>query len=164
MKKSNITLGIILIFVGIISLLHKLNYFGIFSFRITFGLVLLFIGFIFELSYFTGRSGAGNLVPGGICLTLGLFYSIKPYINFYHFNFSWQIFALAVAVGLYQLYYFGNKDKGTLISAVVITVISIGSAVLRIFNAAMPVWLNSGLMLSVFLVVIGIYIIYRSFK
>lgn len=161
MKKSNVTLGIILIFIGIVSILHKLNYWGLFHFKITFGLILLFIGLVFELRYFIGRSDAGNLVPGGICITLGILYTIKPYINFY---FSWQIFALAVAIGLYELYYFGNKDKGTLIAATGLTIISIVSIVLNIFNAVMPTWLNSGLILSIILVLAGIYIIYKSFK
>lgn len=161
MKKSNVTLGIILIFVGIVSILHKLNYWGPFHFKITFGLILLFIGLIFEIRYFTGRADVGNLVPGGICFTLGIFYIIKPYINFY---FSWQIFALAVAVGLYELYYFGNKDRGTLIAASGLTAISICSIVLNTFNTVMPTWLNSGLILSIILVLAGIYIIYKSFK
>ncbi|MFL0251481.1 hypothetical protein ACJDT4_13755 [Clostridium neuense] len=161
MKKSNVTLGIILIFIGIVSILHKLNYWGLFHFKITFGLILLFIGLIFELRYFTGRSDAGNLVPGGICITLGIFYIIKPYFNFY---FSWQIFALAVAVGLYELYYFGNKDNGTLIAASGLTIISIGSIVLNTFNTVIPAWLNSGLILSIILVLAGTYIIYKSFK
>lgn len=161
MKKSNVTLGIILIFIGIVSILNKLNYLGLFHFKITFSIILLFIGLVFEIRYFTGRADVGNLVPGGICITLGIFYTIKPYINFY---FSWQIFALAVAVGLYELYYFGNKDRGTLIAASGLTAISICSIVLNTFNTVMPNWLNSGLILSIILVLAGIYIIYKSFK
>lgn len=112
MKKSNITLGAILIGLGLIALLNNL---GFIHYQLSFWkfwpLFLLVPGLIFELQYFNHNGPVGLLVPGGILTTYGLLFMYCSFISYSSLAFLWPVFIGGVGIGLFQLYYFGEKQR-----------------------------------------------------
>ncbi|AAK79817.1 hypothetical protein BJV85_002143 [Clostridium acetobutylicum] len=165
MKKSNVFLGGLLVLIGILAILHQFSYLGFISSRSMVGFLLLIIGVAFDLSYFIGKKNSSNLIAGGILLTLGIFYIGKSYFYLYALSaVTWQIYTFSIAVGLYQAYIFANKDKGTLIAATILTVVSIFSAVSNIFRIMMPIWFNRSFIFPIILILAGIYILFKNFR
>jgi hypothetical protein len=82
------------------------------------------LGLFFHWLYFSmiGR-GIGLLVPGGILLTAGIVSQIA--MLFGNWSTMWPGFILAVAVGLFELYWFGGRNKWLLIPINILTVISL---------------------------------------
>ena len=121
------------------------------------------LGVFFHWMYFSliGR-GIGLLVPGGILLTTGLTCQIAIVTD--SWITMWPGFILAVAVGLFELYWFGNKNKYLLIPINILTVLSfiffiafsIGS-MLSQFSIIQPI-------LALLLIVTGAYVLFRPKK
>lgn len=109
MKTSNIITGLIFILVGTLMLLNNLGLMAI-SWDLIWPLFLLVPGLIFELSYFTTRKDPGLLVPGGILTTYGLFFYFNIFTGWQFMDVTWPIFTFGVAVGLFQLFYFGKEN------------------------------------------------------
>jgi hypothetical protein len=86
---------------------------------------LLPLGLFFHWLYFsvTGRKGAGLLVPGGILLTVGVVCQISMLYDLWHL--MWPGFLLAVAVGLFELYWFGGRNRWLIIPIHILTVLSL---------------------------------------
>lgn len=82
------------------------------------------LGLFFHWLYFSmiGR-GVGLLVPGGILLTAGVVSQIA--MLFGNWGTMWPGFILAVAVGLFELYWFGGRNKWLLIPINILMVISL---------------------------------------
>ncbi|PQP84442.1 hypothetical protein C0Q44_07730 [Paenibacillus sp. PCH8] len=82
------------------------------------------LGLFFHWLYFSmiGR-GVGLLVPGGLLLTVGIVCQIAMLFN--NWSTMWPGFILAVAVGLFELYWFGGRNKWLLIPINILTVISL---------------------------------------
>lgn len=121
-NKGTMTVGLVLILIGIIYLLKNFGifeiYFDIFDIGFLFSrfwpLFILIPGIIFHYSYFTGKtSDAGLLVPGGILLVIGVTCQLSMLFGLW--GYLWPGFILAVAVGLFELYLFGTREKGLLI-------------------------------------------------
>ncbi|WP_169084236.1 hypothetical protein [Paenibacillus sp. PL91] len=83
------------------------------------------LGLFFHWLYFVmiGRKGVGVLIPGGILLTAGLVSQIAMLFN--GWSYMWPGFILAVAVGLFEFYWFGNRNKWLLIPINILTVLSL---------------------------------------
>lgn len=83
------------------------------------------LGLFFHWLYFgmTGRRGVGVLVPGGILLTAGIFFQLSMLYDAWHI--LWPGFILAVAVGLFELYWFGGRNKWLLVPINILTVLSL---------------------------------------
>lgn len=114
--------GLVLILIGILYLLDNLGifeiYFDIFDIGFLFSrfwpLFIIVLGLIFHYAFFTAKSSdAGLLVPGGILLTIGATCQLSMLFGLW--SYLWPGFILAVAVGLFELYIFGSKEKGLLI-------------------------------------------------
>lgn len=78
-------------------------------------LFLVVPGLGFELGYFTNRHDPGLLVPGGILLTYGALFYVNILFGWGLMELLWPVFPLGVALGLFQLYWFGTRDRGLLI-------------------------------------------------
>jgi hypothetical protein len=124
MKKHNgsMIIGFILILIGILYLLSNFGifeiYFDIFDIGFLFSrfwpMFIIILALVFHYAFFTGKSSdAGLLVPGGILLTIGMTCQISMLFDLW--EYLWPGFILAVAVGLFELYFFGSKEKGLLI-------------------------------------------------
>jgi hypothetical protein len=83
------------------------------------------VGVFFHWLYFfiLQRRGVGVLVPGGIMLTTGIICQISMLFDIWHL--MWPGFMLAVAVGLFELYWFGGRNKWLLIPINILTVMSL---------------------------------------
>lgn len=119
-NRNNAVLGLIFVGLGIIFLIG--NFFGrsfdIFNVGFFFShfwpLFIILPGLIFHMAFFSGNNrDAGLLVPGGILLTIGAVCQIS--MLFHMWSVMWPGFILSVAIGLFELYIFGNRDKGLLI-------------------------------------------------
>lgn len=73
------------------------------------------LGLFFHWLYFIvlHRRGSGVLVPGGILLVAGAVCQIS--MLFDSWDILWPGFILAVAAGLFELYWFGGRNKWLLI-------------------------------------------------
>ncbi len=121
-RNGTMIVGLVLILIGIAFLLRNFGifeiYFDIFDIGFIFSrfwpMFLIIPGLIFHYSFFTAKTqDAGLLVPGGILLVMGLTCQIS--MIFSAWSYMWPGFILAVAVGLFELYLFGSKEKGLLI-------------------------------------------------
>ncbi len=117
-KKGNLVLGGILIAVGAILLLARLD---VLDFRkiISNYWAFLFIiipGLLFHYGFWAwGKKEPGLLVPGGILLVIGI--TLQLSYSFELWDILWPGYILAVAFGLFELYLYGSRDKGLLVAA-----------------------------------------------
>ncbi|MUT66552.1 hypothetical protein [Paenibacillus sp. NEAU-GSW1] len=83
------------------------------------------LGLFFHWMYFamTGRRGVGMLVPGGVLFTAGIVCQIAMLFN--NWEYMWPGFILAPAIGLFELYWFGSRNKWLLIPINILTVLSL---------------------------------------
>lgn len=86
-------------------------------------MILIFISLLFHAGYYSDRKNVGLLVPGGILLTLGITFQTSELWNIY--DVMWPGVILAPAVGLFELYIFGKKEKGLLIPIGILSGISL---------------------------------------
>mgnify|MGYP007125560180 FL=1 len=83
------------------------------------------VGMLLHWLYFGvfGRGSVGVLVPAGIITTVGLVCQIAMLTD--GWSYLWPGFILAMAVGLFELYWFGGRHKGLLIPINILTALSI---------------------------------------
>lgn len=83
------------------------------------------LGLFFHWMYFymVGRKGVGMLIPGGILFTAGL--TCQVAMLFGSWGTMWPGFILAVAVGLFEFYWFGSRNKWLLIPINILIVLSV---------------------------------------
>jgi len=157
MKKINYLFGLFLLFIGVLLILAN---FGVIEivWENLWPLFLLIPGILFELSYFIYRKDAGLLVPGGILITYGLLFLVNVIYGWRLMEDLWPIFPLGVAVGLFQLYLFGVREKGLLIPIGILGVISLFFLVNNLFI------IDFGLLVGIVLVVVGIWVIFKKVK
>jgi hypothetical protein len=88
-------------------------------------LFVLPLGLLFHWMYFSvvGRRATGLLIPGGILFTVGLVCQLSTLFN--SWQYLWPGFILAPAVGLFEFYWFGNRNKYLLIPINILTVLSL---------------------------------------
>lgn len=121
-RHGTMIIGIVLILLGVLYFLDNTGifeiYFDIFDIGFVISnfwpMVLIIIGLAFQYSFFSAKtSDAGILVPGGILLVSGLTCQLSTL--FHLWGYLWPGFMFAVAVGLFELYVFGTKEKGLLV-------------------------------------------------
>lgn len=83
------------------------------------------VGVFFHWLYFSilQRRGVGVLVPGGVIFTAGVVCQIS--MLFDTWDTMWPGFMMAAAVGLFELYWFGGRNKWLLIPINILTVLSL---------------------------------------
>jgi hypothetical protein len=160
MKKINYLFGLFLLFIGVLLILAN---FGVIEivWENLWPLFLLIPGILFELSYFTYRKDAGLLVPGGILITYGLLFLFEEIDVMYGWHLMedlWPIFPLGVAIGLFQLFLFGGREKRLLIP------IGILGAISLFFLVNNFLFVNFRFLAGILLVVIGIWVIFKKSK
>lgn len=115
MSRKNLLPGLLLITLGLIFLLRNLGWIRL-DLSSLWPLILVIIGLTFEFSHFAGGGPAGLLVPGGILTTYGLLFLTVEFFAFFSMQQLWPLFLLGPAVGLFQLYLFGGRERGVLIA------------------------------------------------
>lgn len=83
------------------------------------------VGVFFHWMYFSmlQRRGVGLLVPGGIVMMAGIVCQVSTLFD--SWDIMWPGFILAVAIGLFELYWFGGRNKWLLIPINILTVLSL---------------------------------------
>jgi hypothetical protein len=161
MKKINYIFGLLLLFIGAMLILSN---FGVIEivWENLWPLFLLIPGIIFELSYFIYRKDAGLLVPGGILITYGLLFLVNVSYGWYLMEDLWPIFPLGVAIGLLQLYLFGQREKRLLIPIGILGAVSLFFLINNLIKNLFII--DFGLLAGIVLVVIGIWVIFKKNK
>ena len=155
MKKINYLFGLFLLFIGVLLILANFGVIEI-AWDNLWPLFLLIPGIVFELSYFIYRKDAGLLVPGGILITYGLLFLVNVNYGWHLMDNLWPIFPLGVAIGLFQLYIFGGREKGLLIP------VGILGAVSLFFLVNNLLFVDFRLIAGIILVLIGIWFIFKK--
>lgn len=165
-KKGSFIIGIIFVVLGVLFLLKNLNVFNFHFIMFDIGFLisrfwaLLFLilpGIGFHSIYFSGKNkDAGILVPGGILLVTGITCQLS--MSFGIWGIMWPGFILAVAVGLFELYLFGNRDRGILIPVSILGALSFIFFTSISLRPVLGLGLRN-LAIPVVLIVIGIIII-----
>ena len=155
--KNNILWGFFLLFAGGMLILANFGIIEI-SWDNLWPLVVLIVGLFFELNYFVYRKDAGLLVPGGILITYGLLFLFGNIYGWHLMGQLWPIYPLGVAIGLFQLYLFGGRDKGLLIPVGILLAVSL------FFLIGNFLWVDFKLLIGVILIITGIVIILKKTK
>lgn len=164
-RKNNAVLGGILVILGVLFLFNNM---GFISFRIWDifklfnkfwpAICLILPGLMFHYGFFRGNHrDPGLLVPGGILTVLGLAFQFNMLFGGWHI--MWPIYILSVAVGLFELYLFGNRDRGLLIP---VTILGGISAIFFVSFTLPGIFsFNFGrLLIPVILIVLGLAIVF----
>lgn len=115
MKNSNMVMGAVLIALGCILLLSNLGYIN-FSWDYIWPMALLLPGIYLHFAFFTKvDKNPGNLVPAGILTTYGLMAYAVVFFGWGTMSTLWPFILIGIAIGLFELYLFGSRDKGLLI-------------------------------------------------
>lgn len=161
MRNKNYILGIVLIAFGIIGIISRVFNLHIFYMSTLWPLFVLIPGLCFEYAYFRTRKNPGLLVPGGILTTIGLLFLFEVFTGWRFAGKTWPIYILAVAIGLFQLYMFGGRQKALLIPISILTAVALSSIWAMTFGHAFR-WFRRSLGLPILLVLIGIIILFSG--
>lgn len=154
MRRSNIMWGSFLIMVGVLFLVSRYYDLEILRPDNFWPLFILIPGLIFEFGYFASMKDPGLLVPGGILTTIGTLFLFENMTGWRFAGYTWPVYPFSVAVGLFQLYIFGGREKGLLIPVFILGGVSIVS-----FCSMMFAWFNFSLILPIAMIILGLYII-----
>jgi len=119
-KKPSIIPGALLIFVGLILLLKRLDVVDIY-WENTYPLILIGLGVAFFISVFA-RDDRNASFWSTTFLLLGFFFFLRNYnlIPFYFWDEIWPVILLAIGISFVVLYLFKPQDWGVLIPGVVL--------------------------------------------
>lgn len=161
MRKGNVYFGILLIFFG--ALLAVNNLFGLRWFTIAnfWPFIVLLLGFVFEWGYFATKRTPGLLVPGGILITLGFLFIFETMTNWQFTTYTWPIYPLSVALGLFQLYLYSGRNRGLLIPVFILCGISCIAFATMLFSSLLT-WVNFSLIFSLLLILLGLIILFKK--
>jgi len=168
-KKSSIVWGLIFILLGGAFLLKNfgiwdvyLNIFNIGYIISTFwpALFLILPAIAMHSGFFSGKGrDAGVLVPAGILLTIGIVAQLSTLYGLW--GVLWPGFILAVAVGLFEMYLFGSRDKGLLIPVGILSFLSLIFFVFISSDQLFGGYLRQ-LFIPVLFILLGVLIIFRN--
>lgn len=127
MRNDKRIAGIILVIMGLALLILK----GFFGFKFlnfephdSWVFIVLLVGISFEFAFFITGRNPGLLVPGGIITTNGLLFLFEVTTDWSFSEYTWPIYILSVAIGLFQLYLFGGKERGLLIASGIVGLVA----------------------------------------
>lgn len=153
-KQGSLIIGIVVIMIGVLLLLSNFGYIN-FKWYNYWPLLFWVLGFMFESAFFSNKTtDPGLLVPGGIFLTFALIFTPCAFWGFQLMEYLWPLFILAPAIGLFQMYIFGPKNKTLLIP---IGILSTIGGIFLISNIASIKYVE--IFIGIILVVIGIMLI-----
>ncbi|WP_102401483.1 LiaI-LiaF-like domain-containing protein [Haloimpatiens massiliensis] len=161
MKNSKIFSGIIFILIGVLLLTNKFLPINLFNINYLWPLFILIPGISMEMGYFSSRRNPGVLVPGGILTTIGFLFYFEIFTDWRFAEYTWPIYILAVAIGLFQLYLATGRRTGLLIPILILTTTAVISFLSMIFSNIFT-WIDSDLILPIIFIILGIYIIVKK--
>lgn len=121
-------------------------------------MIVLMIGVVFELVYFVSLKAPGFLVPGGILTTYGLLFFFEVATDWSFAQYTWPVYIIGVAVGLFQLYLFSGRPKGLLIAVAIHACVALTALIVIIFRIFLST-IDLGLVVPALLVFIGLVLV-----
>lgn len=163
MRGKNYFWGIILIFIGVGAILNNIFNIRFFTISQLWPLFVIITGLSFEANYFSRERDPGLLVPGGVLTTIGVLFLFETFTNWHFAGYTWPVYPLAVAIGLYQLYLFGGRKHGLIIPVFILTTVSVVAFTIMFFGNIFY-WVNASLIIPIILIAIGVYILIKNFS
>jgi hypothetical protein len=161
MNRKGAFWGVLLIVIGCLLIINQTFDINFFSMTNFWPLFILIPGLMFEFSYFISRKNPGVLVPGGILTTIGLLFFFEILTDWTLAEYTWPVYILAVAIGLFQLYLFSGRPSGLLIPVFILTAVASISFLGMIFGNVLA-WIDFGLVGPVIFILLGLYILFRA--
>lgn len=162
MKKSDSMLGGLLVIIGAILLaarfLFNKSFFSLDA-NDFWPIIVLLLGAGFELAYYISLKAPGLLVPGGILTTCGMLFFFEVSTNWSFAAYTWPIYILAVAVGLFQLYVHIGRPRGLMIAVGILGGIASACFIVMIFRFFLGA-IDLGLVIPVVLVLGGLVMVF----
>lgn len=159
MKKNNVFLGIFLLAMGGLALLNNL---GVINYSLSvwrlWPLSMIIPGLMFELAYFNNDGSPGLLVPGGILLTQGLLFMFCSFFGYGHLSYLWPLFIGSVGIGLFQLYYFGGRERALFY----VSSGFLGFTMVSIFFSMLSI--KGNYIFPIILILLGAFMLYKPNK
>ena len=155
MRSNRLSLGVIIILLGVFILLGKL---GVITFvwNVFWPIFVLAAGLLLHMVYFSRTMPAGVLIPGGILVTYSLMFFYCTIFGWNAMSYLWQGFIFGVAVGLYEYYMFSDdKPRGALIASLIVGAVSI------VFFGFTLIQTNAIYVIAAALILIGLFMILR---
>ncbi len=152
--------GLILLALGIYGILNNFFDFNFFSMSRLWPVFVLVPGLAFEWSYFSTRRAPGVLVPGGILTTLGLLFLFETNTLWFFSAYTWPVYILAPAIGLFQLYLYGGQHKALLIPVSILTIVAAFSFSSTLFGILF--FTNGSIIWPIALVLVGLFILFSK--
>lgn len=162
MNKGNSVVGIILIVLGGLFLADRYTNFHFASIELLWPLFVLIPGLMFEAGYFSKRDNPGLLVPGGILTVIGGTFLFSTFTNWHYSYYTWPMYLLAVSFGLFQLYWFGKKEKALLIPIGILAFVALSAYVRMLTNLWIFNILRADFVFPVVLILVGILILFKN--
>jgi hypothetical protein len=154
MKISDLIIGLGLVILGIVFLSENFGFIDIDISNI-WPLIIIFGGLGFWFGFFKDRNNYGLIMPGTILVVYGLLFWYCTFEGWYNMGAFWPVFLIGPGLGFYFMYLFGEKEKGFLIPATILT--AIGVVFLFSQTGVFRLW-------PVLLIIIGFILIFRHRK
>lgn len=161
MKINKVFWGLLLIILGVVGIFNRMFGINIISIRNLWSLFILLPGLCFEYSYFYTKRNPGLLVPGGILTTIGVLFIFETFTGWRFAGYTWPIYILAVAIGLFQLYLFGGRQKALLIPVGILTFIAAICFFGITFGNLIHI-IGKTIIVPIILLLIGVYILFKK--
>lgn len=145
--------GVLILAAGVIILLGKLGFFSFLG-RALWPLLLLIPGILLHIWHFWRKSPAELLLPGAILVVYSLVFFTGVIGGWQTLKYTWPIFFLGVAVGLFEYGYFApQRQNGIFIAALILGAISLLLLGWTLFASSIVYFL------AIVLIVAGIWLI-----
>ena len=159
-KKSSIVPGALMIIVGGLLLLHRLDLIYL-RWRDTYPLIMLGLSVWLFISAFS-KEDKGQVFPATILLILGAFFFMRNFnlflfdYYFYDWEDAWPIFLVAVGAGFVTLFIFKPDDWGVLIPGGILLGLGV---VFFLRNFGFFYWFDFANFWPVILIAIGVFLV-----
>jgi len=154
MKTSDMIIGVSLVILGILFLSENFG-FMTFDFKDIWPLFIIFAGIGFGIGYLQDRKNYGMLMPASILILYGLLFFYCTIEGWYIMSALWPVFILGPGIGFFMMYLLGEREKGLLIPASILT--GIGVLFLISHSGFWRYW-------PLALIIVGIVMIVRHFS
>ena len=113
---------------------------------------VILAGVGFWIGYVQDKKNHGLLMPGTILIIYGVMFYYCSMEGWYYMTYLWPVFIIGPGIGFFMMFIFGQKEKGLLVPASILT--GIGILFMLSKTGVIRYW-------PVLLIVLGIVIIVR---
>lgn len=154
----NITIGIILIIIGIALIIQRTIGINFWNYIWPFSLIVLSIGIHYK--FLRDKDNSNILVIGGILLIYGVLFLFNNITNGVYYSKTNFVYPLGIGIGFIESFIFGNNKKN-LIPAIIFILLSIHMFLKEVFPQIYSLRIRDYL-LPGFLIIFGVYILFKN--